>query len=104
MIKIFSYGTLYEKEVQLFEFGTQFHVEDDMDYISGYDIIKVKMDGKWYKVAVESEINLVSGAIVHVPESYIELLDKYEGREYERKTITTLSGVDCEIYIKRVDK
>ena len=75
-----------------------------MDYISGYDIIKVKMDGKWYKVAVESEINLVSGAIVHVPESYIELLDKYEGREYERKTITTLSGVDCEIYIKRVYK
>jgi gamma-glutamylcyclotransferase (GGCT)/AIG2-like uncharacterized protein YtfP len=104
MIKIFSYGTLYDKYVQLSEFGTQFHVEDDMDYIGGYDIIKVKINDELYKVAVESETSLVSGAIVHVPESYIELIDKYEGKEYERKSITTLSGVDCQIYIKRVDK
>ena len=48
MIKIFAYGTLYDKDVQLSEFGTHFHVEDDMDYIRGYDIIDVMMSGKYY--------------------------------------------------------
>ena len=104
MIKIFAYGTLYDKDVQLSEFGTHFHVEDDMDYIRGYDIIDVKMSGKYYKVAIESGTTLVAGSIIHIPDSYLELIDQYEGKEYERISVKTLSGVDCQMYVKRVDK
>lgn len=104
MIKIFAYGTLYDKDVQLSEFGTHFYVEDDMDYIRGYDVIDVKMNGEYYKVAIESGTTLISGVIIHIPDSYLELIDQYEGEEYERKSVKTLSGVDCQMYLKRVDK
>jgi gamma-glutamylcyclotransferase (GGCT)/AIG2-like uncharacterized protein YtfP len=104
MIKIFAYGTLYDKDIQLSEFGTHFYVEDDMDYIRGYDIIDVKMCGEYYKVAIESGATLVAGSIIHIPDSYLELIDQYEGKEYERISVKTLSGVDCQMYVKRVDK
>lgn len=104
MIKIFAYGTLYDKDIQLSEFGTHFYVEDDMDYIRGYDIIDVKMCGEYYKVAIESGTTLVAGSIIHIPDSYLELIDKYEGKEYERISVRTLSGIDCQMYVKRVDK
>ena len=104
MIKIFAYGTLYDKDIQLSEFGTHFYVEDDMDYIRGYDIIDVKMCDKYYKVAIESGATLVAGSIIHIPDSYLELIDKYEGKEYERISVKTLSGIDCQMYVKRIDK
>ena len=47
MIKIFSYGTLCEKDVQIREFGQEFYVEPHLDYIIGWDIIKVKMYGEY---------------------------------------------------------
>ena len=42
MIKLFSYGTLCQKDVQLREFGQEFYVEPDLDYISDFEIIKIK--------------------------------------------------------------
>jgi len=105
MYKIFSYGTLWMEDVQKRVFGRTFKVDMDLDYISGWDIVQVKMYGEYYKIAVKGdESMIVSGAIVYIPKKYIKLVDEYEGLEYERITIKTLTGNDCEIYVKRYEK
>jgi len=103
MIKLFSYGTLCEKEVQLREFGQEFYVEPDLDFINGWDIIKVKMSGIYYNVAIPSENKKspILGAIVHIPEEMMPLIDEYEGLEYKKINIKTLGNVDCIMYVKR---
>ncbi len=102
MIKLFSYGTLCEKDVQLREFGQEFYVEANLDCIVGWDLIKVKMDGEYYKVAIPNdESSPILGAIVHIPEEMIPMVDEYEGLEYKKINIKTLSGVDCIMYVKR---
>lgn len=102
MIKIFSYGTLYDKEVQMREFGQEFFIEPDLDYVSGWDLIKVKMDGDKYFVAIESCKNcIIMGAIVHIPEELMDKVDEYETKAYKRINITTLCGNECQMYVKR---
>ncbi len=102
MIKLFSYGTLCEKDVQLREFGQEFYVESNLDCIVGWDLIKVKMDGEYYKVAIPNdESSPILGAIVHIPEEMISMVDEYEGLEYKKINIKTLGGVDCIMYVKR---
>jgi hypothetical protein len=41
------------------------------------------------------------GAIVEVPDSLINKVDEYEGKEYKRISITTLTGTECQMYVKR---
>lgn len=102
MIKLFSYGTLCEKDVQLREFGQEFYVEPNLDSIIGWDLIKVKMDGEYYKVAIpDVNASPILGAIVHIPEEAMSMVDEYEGLEYKKINIKTLSGVDCIMYVKR---
>jgi gamma-glutamylcyclotransferase (GGCT)/AIG2-like uncharacterized protein YtfP len=104
MVKLFSYGSLYDKDIQLKEFNREFYVEPHLDYVSGWDIIKVKMYGEYYKVAIpnsDSDSSPISGAIVHIPEDLISLVDEYEGLEYKKVSIKTLSGIDCIMYVKR---
>lgn len=102
MIKLFSYGTLCEKDVQLREFGQEFYVEPNLDSIIGWDLIKVKMDGEYYKVAIpDANASPILGAIVHIPEETMSMVDEYEGLEYKKINIKTLSGVDCIMYVKR---
>lgn len=102
MIKLFSYGKLFEKDIQLKEFGREFYVEPHLDYIIGWDIIKVKMYGEYYKVAIpSSNTSTIMGAIVHIPEELMSLVDEYEGLEYKKVSIKTLSNLDCIMYVKR---
>lgn len=101
-IKLFSYGTLYQSGIQIIEFGQRFEVDPDLDYVDGWDIIKVKMNGHYYNVAVEGDKTCVlMGAIVHIPENLIDKVDEYEGKEYKRIGIITKCGNDCQMYVKR---
>ena len=103
MIKLFSYGTLCEKDIQLKEFGQEFYVEPHLDYITGWDIIKVKMYGEYHKVAIPNgnSTSTIMGAIIHIPEEMIPMVDEYEGLEYKKVNIKTLSDLDCIMYVKR---
>lgn len=100
MAKVFSYGTLWQQDVQVNNFGMTFSVDPDLDYVGGWNIIKIKMHGELCSVAVEGE-SIVSGAIVDIPDDVIDDVDKYEGNEYKRIEITTLSGTKCQMYVKR---
>jgi gamma-glutamylcyclotransferase (GGCT)/AIG2-like uncharacterized protein YtfP len=60
------------------------------------------MYGEYYKVAVVGDKSTtVIGVIVHVPDSLIEKVDEYEGKEYKRISVKTLTGNDCQMYVKR---
>ena len=102
MIKIFSYGTLWDENIQLEHFGQKFDVDPDIDYMSGWDIIKVKMYGEYFKVAVVGDnSSVVMGAIVNIPDELIDKVDEYEGNEYKRISVKTMTGNDCQMYVKR---
>ena len=101
-MKIFSYGTLWQKEVQIAVFGRTFSVEPDMDFISGWTLTLVKMNGTYYNVAVESDkISMITGAIVKIPERYTKKMDEYEGDDYKRVWVTTMTGNNCQMYVKK---
>jgi hypothetical protein len=101
-IKLFSYETLYQSGVQVVEFGQRFEVDADLDYVDGWDIIRVKMNGHFQSIAVKGDKKcIVMGAIVHIPEDLIDKVDEYEGSAYKRIGIITECGNDCQMYVKR---
>ena len=46
MVKLFSYGTLIEKEVQLREFGQEFKVESNLDGVKDFTIDKIEIENR----------------------------------------------------------
>lgn len=84
------------------EFGQEFYVEDDVDYITGYDIEEIQIGKNTYKILVESpgNKNIILGAIIYVPKSLISKVDEYEGDDYKRVEVRTLYGNNCQLYIK----
>lgn len=101
MIKLFSYGTLIEKEVQLREFGKEFLVEPYLVAVKDFSIDKIEIEGDFYYCAVEKKDSIILGQIVHIPEDLLTLVDEYEGEDYKRVSIKTLSDVECLMYVKR---
>lgn len=101
MVRLFSYGTLIEKEVQLREFGQEFTVESNLDGVKDFTIDKIEIEGEYYYCAVDSPESIILGQIVHIPEELMTLVDDYEGEDYKRVSIKTLSDVECLMYVKR---
>lgn len=101
-IKLFSYGTLCDKDVQKREFGQEFIMDKDLDYLSGYNIQDIKINKNTYKILIEGDrSSVIMGAIIYIPKCMIDLVDKYEGENYKRITVETMTGNNCELYIKR---
>lgn len=101
MVKLFSYGTLIDKEVQLREFGQELFVEPDLVGVRGFEIDRIEIEGEFYYCAVEKPNSIILGQIVHIPEDLMDLVDEYEGEDYKRVSVTTLFDVECLIYVKR---
>ena len=101
MVKLFSYGTLIDKVVQLREFGQEFLVEPHLVAVKDFSIEKIEIEGDFYYCAVEKKESIILGQIVYIPENLMELVDEYEGEDYKKVNITTLSDVECLMYVKR---
>jgi len=101
MIKLFSYGTLIDKEVQLREFGQELFVEHGLVGVRGFEIDRIEIEGEFYYCAIERLESIILGQIVHIPEDLMSLVDEYEGEDYKRVSIKTLSDVECLMYVKR---
>lgn len=102
---IFSYGSLYDPEVQKKEFGTTFKVQEDLDYIQGYSISDIVIDGKKYTIIEPApDSSILSGAIIEIPDEYINQIDSFEGTCYNRIAIKTMTGLDCQVYVKATKK
>jgi len=101
-MKIFSYGTLKDKDIQIKEFKKVFVIEEQIEVVEGYRIEDIEIEKEGYKVAVKEEGSSIEGQIVNVPEEEIKEVDKWEGNSYKRIKVKTRSGKDCMMYVKNV--
>lgn len=104
MIKVFSYGTLCDKNVQLREFSQEFSVQSDCEIVIGYKVVKTFIQDGYYNMAVPSDSSLILGEVINIPEHLIEQVDSYETEFYQRKEVKTQNGVQCVMYIKNSNK
>lgn len=107
-MKIFSYGTLRNENIQLKEFNNLFKTEKNIETVENYKIEKIVLDNETYKIAIPTKGYSIKGQIVDIPNKLIDLIDKWEGESYKRIQVKTQSGIECMMYIKntifRLDK
>lgn len=98
-MKIFSYGTLSDKNIQLKEFNMEFKIEKKSEVVEGYKIKNIVIEKESYKIAIPSKNKSIKGCVIDVPDEIISSIDKWEGESYNRIKVKTKSGIDCMMYI-----
>jgi len=101
-MKIFSYGTLRKKNIQLEEFNILFKTEKEIETVKNYKTENLILNNQIYKIAIPSKGQSIKGQIVDIPDRLIDLVDKWEGENYKRIQIKTQSGIECMMYIKNM--
>jgi len=98
-VKIFSYGTLKNKDIQLQVFNTKFIIDKGIEIVEGYKIKNIKIDDEIYKIAIKSKYKAIKGCIINVPKTLLKEVDEWEGKHYKRINIKTKSGKTCMMYV-----
>jgi gamma-glutamylcyclotransferase (GGCT)/AIG2-like uncharacterized protein YtfP len=99
MTKLFVYGTLQQPEVQLELLGRV--IDGEIDSIEDYIVVRDYIDpedGIAYPRIKPYKKGCTFGKILHVSDSDLEILDKYETDMYQRKFIITKSQKKVLIY------
>ncbi len=97
--KIFTYGTLMDKEVQLRIWGRL--TPGIADSLSGYAKSEIETSAGKYPLIIPDATNSVSGSIIEISGAELKKIDEYEGSEYKRVKIITDKGESAWVYIKR---
>lgn len=106
--KLFTYGTLQLKEVQLDTFGRK--LEGSPDVLPGYRLVKITIEDKDFVVKsgtaehrnlqfTGNELDFVEGTVFSVTMEEIEKSDAYEPEGYERVLVQLKSGANAWIYL-----
>ena len=107
MAKLFSYGTLQQKNVQLANFGRE--LSGSKDILQGYIIGEVEItdervlreSGKAFHPILRLSGNLtdeVAGTVFELTDAELAQADDYEVDAYIRVKVTLKSGTECWIY------
>ena len=107
MPKLFSYGTLQQKNVQLANFGRE--LQGSKDTLQGYIVGEVEItdarvlreSGKAFHPILRFSGNLgdeVAGTVFELTESELSRADDYEVDAYQRVSVSLKSGTECWIY------
>lgn len=98
MNKLFVYGTLQEKSIQL-ELINRFQ-EGELDSIDGFKVLRdYFVDGDYYPRLVEQIDGLVYGRVLEFSDEEIIILDEYESEMYTRQFMETNKGDVVEVYM-----
>ena len=107
-IRLFSYGTLQQKEVQLANYGRE--LEGEADALAGY-VLKpvaisradvVDLSGKAVHTVAKPTGNrddLVSGIVFLLTEDELRTSDSYEDVAYKRVEVALASGQTAWAYV-----
>ena len=104
MEKLFSYGTLRSKEVQMRLFNKT--LTSTPDQLLGYKLKSLKIEEEFgmadYVVAVPSEdsVDPVHGVVFNISPSDLAKVDVFESNAYKRVEVTLKSGIVAWIYIE----
>jgi gamma-glutamylcyclotransferase (GGCT)/AIG2-like uncharacterized protein YtfP len=94
-VRVFVYGTLRPGQ-RLYQVIRPHVISTQLDHIQG-DLYFA--DSGWYPVAVDGE-GTITGLVLRIPKHVLSILDRVEGHPdlFERRTVTTASGTECEAY------
>ncbi len=98
MEKLFTYGTLQDPAVQMAVFHRV--VKGISDTLDGYFKTEIKIGFGVYPIIFPEPNSHVEGQYIEVTPEELALIDRYEGAEYRRITVTLRSGVAAWVYSK----
>jgi gamma-glutamylcyclotransferase (GGCT)/AIG2-like uncharacterized protein YtfP len=107
--RLFSYGTLQQKDVQLSTFGRC--LSGSSDAMPGYtqSMIEItdpeviaKSGARFHTIAVPSNKpdDEVPGKVFEITDSELAAADEYEVGDYKRISVRLRSGVSAWVYVK----
>lgn len=107
MERLFSYGTLQQKEVQLANFGRE--ITGVKDALPLYTVGEVRItdervlreSGKEYHPILRytgRDDDRVAGTVFEITKEELLQADDYEVDDYKRVSATLASGIECWIY------
>lgn len=107
MQRLFSYGTLQQKEVQMANFGRELSGEKDI--LQGYVVGEIEItdervlreSGKAIHPILrftDNPADEVSGTVFEITDVELARADDYEVDDYVRCLVTLQSGKECWIY------
>ena len=104
MEKLFSYGTLRSKQIQMQLFNKL--LKGTQDQLLGYKLKSLQIEEEFgmadYVVAVPSEDSSdpIHGIVYNISPSDLAKVDIFESNAYKRVEVTLKSGVVAWIYIE----
>jgi len=108
MERLFSYGTLQMREVQLANFGRELTGQPDslvgyrMEDVQLTDETVIRLSGKSiHKIVTGSENHLdeVEGVVFEITSEELAAADDYECEEYRRVPTILKSGLQAWVYV-----
>jgi len=108
-VLLFSYGTLQDKAVQLSSFGRELHGQADalvgfrQDWLEITDPQVLATSGKTHHPIVRHsgvDSDRVPGTVFTITAQELAAADAYEVADYQRVSVTLLSGAQAWVYVK----
>ena len=96
--RLFVYGTLREKSTQRSIIGRITECKDDV--LLNYRKSRMKVEGKFYPVALPSKGDSINGLVISLSADDIRKIDRYETSAYKRVRVKLKSGNTAFVYIK----
>lgn len=95
-VLVFAYGTLLDERVQRRIIGRP--VPSLPDTLVGYSKAALRLRHGVYAIAVPDDAGRIEGGVLHVTPRELELMDLYEGPQYERVQVELASGKKAWVY------
>jgi gamma-glutamylcyclotransferase (GGCT)/AIG2-like uncharacterized protein YtfP len=109
-VRLFSYGTLRQEDVQLASFGRRLVGADDalpgfrrsMIEITDAEVIATS-GAKFHPIVEASDdpADAVAGIVFEITEAELAAADAYEVADYKRVLARLKSGTDAWVYVRR---
>ena len=99
MHKLFTYGTLQDKSVQLALFNKT--LKGNIDSIVGFEKQEITLGGITYPILIKNKQSTTNilGTCYTLSEEDLHICDEYEGEEYKRILVVLNSGEKSWVYV-----
>jgi gamma-glutamylcyclotransferase (GGCT)/AIG2-like uncharacterized protein YtfP len=106
-VRLFSYGTLRQAQVQMASFGRL--LEGREDVLPGYRLAQLeitdpevlaKSEARHHPIAELSAGDEVAGTVFEITEAELAAADAYEVSDYARVAVRLKSGLDAFVYVR----
>jgi gamma-glutamylcyclotransferase (GGCT)/AIG2-like uncharacterized protein YtfP len=100
MEKLFIYGTLQDKSVQLTILGHTLSMRNDT--LVGYAPRQIEISNKLYPIAVPDSNSWIVGKVIEITDRELLLIDSYETKAYQRIKVKLTSNQVAWVYCQQI--